>query len=343
MKQAIAVWITDTHLSDDTIEINKSIFAQVFVLCDQLNVKTIIHGGDIFTSRRGQTEAVLLAWKDIIDDAAEQNIKIIAIAGNHDKTNLNSDRSFLHVFDGHPGFKVMEAGDALLNSVVDLYFLPYYDEALTYPEKLAYVDGLVEEDKINILCTHVGVDEALTNGGVKLESEIKKDVFKKFNHVLIGHYHDRQILEGEKIIYTGSGYQANFGEDENKGVTVIYDDKEAFEFIQLEFRKYVTVDLLPADLDKQLVTQVTEKQTEANVRIRINGDVPDDKKHLLIDLQNVGAKVKIDKESFAPADIVQNKKLVMSNGDILSIFDEWTRERGIKSTMFGKKILQKML
>lgn len=312
------------------------------MLCDELNVRTIIHGGDIFTSRKGQTQDVLLTWKKILDEAAEQNIKFLAIPGNHDKTNLTKDDSFLHVFHGHSALEVMEAGSALSNNDVDIFFLPYFDEELTYSGKLKEVSQIAAKDRCNILCTHIGIDEAKTNSGIKLGSGVKKEDFERFTYVLVGHYHDRQVFKDGKIIYTGSAYQANFGEDTNKGVVVIYDDtKDPLEFIELDFTKYVTVDVLPEDLNGDLVLQVNQKQNEANVRIRINGDVTDDKKHFILSMQEAGTKVEVEKESFQPLDILQNKKVVMSDDDIITTFEEWAKERGIKDGKYGKKLLQK--
>lgn len=339
LRTPIGIYIADTHLSEATIDINRKIFSQVFQLAESMGTNTIIHAGDIFTSRKGQTQDVLLAFKEILDAAAKRNIKIIAIPGNHDKTNTTVEPSFLHVFDGHPAFTVLGTGSKLENESVDIFFLPYYDEALAYPGQLAKVVKEVDPKKVNILVTHVGVDKATTNGGIAIESNITRRMFKPFNHVLIGHYHDRQEWG-----YTGSAYQANFGEDEHKGCVVIYDDPtDPLEFIELDFPKYVTVDILPQDLTRELVTLVTKKQTEAHVRLKIAGVLTEESKPLLVELQGIGAKVVIDKQDFVPIDALQTQDVTISNKDILSTFDKWVEERQIKGAKFGKQILQKAI
>lgn len=340
MAKSIAIWLTDTHLSESTIDVNKSIFGQVFDLCDSIGVKTIFHGGDIFSSRKGQTEDVLCAFKNIIDEAATRGLMIYAIAGNHDKTNLTNDRSFLYAFDKHPAFQVMHVGDSIENDSVDIYFLPYFDETLVYADKLKQVRQLVKKERCNILLTHVGISEALTNVGIKVENELDVKLFKDFTHVLIGHYHDRQVLEEDRIIYTGSAYQANFGEDKNKGVVVINDDPiDPLTFIDLAFTEYVTVDILPVDLNTELISQITDKSKEAKIRLRIAGEVPEDKKHLLITLQNAGTKIQIEKTSFSPSEVVQSKKVVMTDANIVDNFNEWSKDRKIKDVKYGKKLL----
>lgn len=346
MKSPIAVWITDTHLSENTIEINRSIFQQTFNVCDELGVKSILHGGDCFNSRKGQPEIVLNAFKSILDEAAERQIIIYAIAGNHDKTDLTSEESFLDAFDGHPAFKVLKSGQILSNEHVDLHFLPYFDEKLVYAEKLKEISENVDSTRISILCTHVGIEGSFTNKGAKKESEVTSDKFNVFTHVIIGHYHNRQVLEGGKIIYTGSGYQANFGENKDKGILVIYDTdnkEEIFDFLQLEFPEYITVDVLPEDITKELIEQVVQKQIEANIRIRVQGEVSEEKKHLIVSLQDTGAKVLIEKESFETQEIAANKKLVMNDNDILTSFDEWSTSKEIENPEFGRQLLNELI
>lgn len=346
MKQPVSVWITDTHLSENTIEINQSIFRQAFDVCDQLGVKSLLHGGDCFTSRKGQTEIVLNAFKSILDEAAERQIIIYAIAGNHDKTDLASEESFLDAFDGHPAFVVFKAGMILSNEYVDLHFLPYFDEKLVYAEKLKEISANVSDSRISILCTHVGIEGSFTNKGARKENEITPDKFNAFTYVIIGHYHNRQILEGGKIIYTGSSYQANFGEDKEKGAVIIYDTDnkdEIFDFIIFDFPEYITVDILPEDLTKNLVDQVRQKQLEANVRIKIQGEINVSNKHFILSLQEAGAKVLIEKDLLSVQDISTAKKLVMSDNDIVISFDEWSFSRSIKDIEYGRNIIKDML
>lgn len=344
MRQPLAIFITDTHLSESTIEINKKIFNQVFMLAEELNCKTIIHGGDCFTSRKGQSEIVLNTFKEILDQAAKRELKIYAIAGNHDKTDTTSDSSFLNTFDGHPAFTVLGAGAMLDHENVNIYFLPYYDEQLSYPKKLNEIVKVLDRERMNILITHVGIDGVRSNSGILIDNEVTQEMFEIFSYVLIGHYHDRQALGSrEHIIYTGSAYQANHGEDPNKGVVVIYDDPiDPIEFIELDFPRYVTVEVLPEDLTKDLVDQIKAKSTEAKVRIKIKGDLPEEKKAMLVDLQGY-AKIELEKESFVPLDTIGNKDLSMSSNDIMESFDKWTKEKNVKNVKFGRQLLQKTI
>lgn len=345
MRAPIAIHIADTHLAENTLEINRKIFSQVAQLAEDMGVKTILHNGDIFTSRKGQPQVVAIAFKKILDEYAEKGLKIYAIPGNHDKVDGSSDESFLDVYDGHPAFDVLGAGAVMSHEYTDIIFLPYYDEQLMYGKKLKEVCKLIDNKRTSILITHVGMDGVRSNGGALIENDVTQNMFDIFTYVLVGHYHDRQVLGSrEHIIYTGSTHQANFGEDDKKGCVIIYDDPiDCLEFIDLDFPKFITVDVVPEDITTSLRDMVKDKQTEANVRLRITGELTEENKGLIVQIQDTGAKVKVEKQEFNPIDTIANQDVTISNKDILSSFDQWGKERKIEDLKYGKKILQKVI
>lgn len=341
MKQPIAAWITDTHLSENTVEINKSVFSQVFSLCKQLQINTILHGGDVFTSRKGQPEIVLNTFKEIIDDASKQQLKILAIPGNHDRTQGDSEESFLDAFDGHDAFSVFATGGEIKVGNICFYFLPYFD--LTYQSKLQAIQPSNSVSDFCILLTHTAIDGVRGNNGIEVQGELSPKLFDKFDLVLVGHYHDRQFLGKDKlIVYTGSAYQATFGEDINKGCTVIYDDG-TIEFIELDFPQYITIEILiDQDLDRDFIRKVKDKSSEAKIRLRLKGEIGEDKKGLISELQSLGVKIESEKQSFTPIDTNQSQVAFDSN-DILQLYDQWSEDRKIENKEFGKKLLTKFL
>jgi DNA repair exonuclease SbcCD nuclease subunit len=343
MKQPIGIWVTDTHLTENTIDVNFSIFAQIFKLCNQLGVKQIFHGGDVFTSRKGQLEVVLNAFKSILDQAAEQQIMILAIPGNHDKTSYVSDSSFIDAFNGHAALTVLEAGSALHYDTMNIYFLPYYDENLMYSDKLQEIRAKLSDDECNILFTHVGIDGVKNNGHVNVENDLKQNLFDDFHLVLVGHYHDRQVLGSrDHIVYTGSAYQATFGEDVNKGCAVVYDDG-TYEFIDLAFQQHITLDILPQDLDASLMQMIKDKSTEAKIKIKVNDTVGDNGMAMLQSLESNGIRVEIEKTSFKPTDKIGKSQVSFTNDDIIAGYDEFAIDRKIENAEFGKSILMEVL
>lgn len=347
MKQPVGIWVTDTHLSENTVEINKHIFSQLFTLCEQLGVHQIFHGGDIFTSRKGQPEVVLNAFKGILDAAAEKQVRILAIPGNHDKTSYVSDSSYLDAFNGHPALTVLEAGSSLRydhgTSMMNIFFLPYFDESLMYGERLQQIVGQLADDELNILFTHIGIDGVKNNGHVNIENDVKQDLFDMFYLVFVGHYHDRQTLGSrDHIVYTGSAYQANFGEDDQKGCTVLYDDG-SFEFINLDFPQYITIEVLPEDLTGELIQMATNKLSESKIKFKVKQEIGDDKKPYVAELEKLGVKVEIEKESFTPLENIGASQVTFTDNDILTSYGHWSVDRKIENADFGKSILSEVL
>lgn len=342
-KLAIGVLIADTHLSENTVQQNRSIFTQVFALCKRLGVQTVLHLGDIFTSRKGQTEVALNTFKLIIDEAAQQELQIFAIAGNHDKTSYTSESSYLNAFDGQQGFFSLSTENVFKLGKVRIYFLPYFDEQLAYPQKLEQlldfmnneVDDAIDKD-YKVLITHCAIDGVVNNGGVLVKGEVPLHYFKQFDKVFVGHYHNRQTFGN--VVYTGSSDPRNFGEDAHKGCVILYEDG-SHEFVGLDFKPYVTVDLLIDDLDLDTITKAKEKCKEANVRFRIQGEISEEKKALVSQLNENGIKVEVHKEIVIDSNHHQ-PQVTFSDGDILEHYNHWADERGIEDKEFGEKLLR---
>jgi DNA repair protein SbcD/Mre11 len=343
-KLAVGILMADTHLSEHTVEQNLSVFTQVFALCKQLGIENVFHLGDIFNSRKGQPEIVLNTFKAIIDQAAEDNLRMFAIPGNHDKTSYISDSSFLDVFQGtNESFMVLSTSSIFRLGEVELFFLPYYDEHLVYNTKLDEVLQLLDDNDTTqhphkILLTHCAIDGVVNNGGVQMKDEVSLEKFSRFSKVFVGHYHNRQTFAN--IIYTGSTDPRNFGEDSYKGCTILYEDG-THEFINLDFRPYVTVDLLASDLDAQMIGKAKEKAQEAYVRFRIQGEVSEGMQSLVNQLREGGIKVLIEKE-IVIGDGERASQVTFTDSDILQLYDQWSIDRNIPDPSFGEKLLRRI-
>lgn len=337
-KTPIALHITDTHLSENTIEVNFSVFAQAIEKCLSLGLDKIFHGGDIFTSRKGQSEIVLNAFKFILDQCQTAGIQLIAIGGNHDKQSYVSETSVLDAFTGHPALIVFSPYGAIQYEDIIFHFLPYFDEDLSYPEYIKLIECPV--DKKNILITHIAVDGVQNNSGSKVENELDVDVFSKFDLVLVGHYHNRQILG--HIVYTGSTHQANFGEDDRKGCTIIYDDC-SYSFESFVTPSYKTIEIKAEEIDSKLLKLVKSADNTGNIRLKISGEYTEKQKPLIVELQNLGIKVEKIKEDYLPSDTLQSETVQITSNDIIETYHEWTKDRKIEDAEYGLNLLKKVI
>ena len=291
-KEAIGVFITDTHLDRDNGELVKSIFDQLIEVCRDYGTNRVFHGGDVFTNRSGQPLQCLTDWKDILEKLKENDIQISVIPGNHDKTDANSDKSYLDVYSG-VGVRLFRRGGYIIvpNSVV--CFIPYYGDSRwleEFHELEETIDELLKEEDIDesyskILITHMGFDGVKNNDGSEVESEIKPSMFKDWDTVLVGHYHNASRLT-KNVIYAGSAYQGNYGENiTDKGFTVVFSDG-SIEFVPSKFPKYIREDIEATD--KDTLRNVLEKydgETYDHIRIVFHGRKTDCEKINIADIQ----------------------------------------------------------
>lgn len=334
-KIPLAIWLTDLHLTSNTIDTVFEIIVQVVNLCRQNSINCIFLGGDIFTSRVGQPQSVLSAFAGILDYIQENDIVVVCIPGNHDKTDYTSVESFLDAYDGRNGFTLYKQYGCINVAEHNLrfHFVPYFDEKLKYKQYLDQAISNVTLDVKNILFTHIAISGVKNNDGSEVSNEFNSSSFSAFFKVLVGHYHNRQLFDN--IVYTGSCYQGNFGEDEYKGCTVIYDDG-SIEFLGLSFPKYTTL-----YLDKEALSEMNENDitdVDGNVRLKLNfkPDAIESKKLQL--LQAAGMKLEYEYEVSTSID--NEVKSKFDHSDIISYFNQWCEAEGIQDKEVGLKQLQ---
>ena len=136
MKQLIGVFMKDSHLTEETIEINKSIFEQAIALCVKHNCP-LFHGGDVFTERKSQSLAVLYAFGEILELLKQNNVYMHIVPGNHDKVDQDSKISYLDPFENHSNITLYKTQTSVpFTNDVFIHFLPYFKENASYVERL---------------------------------------------------------------------------------------------------------------------------------------------------------------------------------------------------------------
>ena len=230
MKEAIALFINDIHVNKDNIaEFNQN-WKEMLSVCKRENIADIVIGGDVFTSRASQTLATLLAVKAALTEAVRQGIYITIGEGNHDKTDQEAIEGYNHLWVGLKGIDVVDTHKTLYWEGCDfcLLLMSYFPENGSFLEKLdiAVADTTSQYPQFKkndiILYIHEGVHGAL--GDFEIDGELPQEPLLGFKAVVCGHYHNRVKIKKTNIEYIGSSRQANFGEDEEKGYTILYAD-----------------------------------------------------------------------------------------------------------------------
>lgn len=344
-KQPIGVLFADPHLHKGNIEQVTSLFKQADDLAVELDIRMYIMG-DVFESRKAQPLDVLNAFGDILRATKSEKI---AIPGNHDKVDYESEDSYLDEFQHHPNFILVKDVLHVMHAPICIHLIPYFKEETTYAK---YLDKILTKVKKkpaliekHILLTHIGVKGVKNNDGTEVENDLTRDKFKPFHKVFVGHYHNQSQV-GKNIYYIGSTAPKNFGEDNEKGITLLFDDG-SHEFIQLEFKEYYTIKI---DIDKTSDDKIDNlltkwQDSEDNIRFQFFGSKSK------LDVLNVnrfkakGIDVKLKRPDVDEGIVSAQKQefIAFNKTSIQKEFDKFCKHNKLKDIKLGKKYLEKVL
>lgn len=357
MKKPIAVFITDTHLFErrskedelieNNIELNISLYKQAIDIVKECGLNILYHGGDIFHSRKSQTQTLFKVFQQrILDDIFEkENIDLFAISGNHDKTDYKDYYSFLFPFIDHPRFKLcpydaaIRMGKTKDGRQINLVTIPFFEDE-EYLIRLDSANQRVHAIDDNILLTHIEIKGALTNNGTVTNNGIDPGYFHKYKKVLVGHFHNRNSIN-EKIHYIGAAYQHNFGEDDQKGVCILYEDL-SIEYRNLKFPLYIRYDLNPKDITKQIINSLATQNIVDHVKVVLNGTESEVNSFDRIELKQHGIQVEKNILSVVKEDI--DKRIEKFDlATIQTQFDTFVKNKNLDNKAVGQSYLDKAL
>lgn len=267
--------MNDLHVSKNNIPEFEANWREAMDICKEHGISTIIIGGDLWQSSAAQTLDTLMSVRNMLIEA--EGFEVIIAEGNHCKVDRNSPLGYSHVFDQYPNVSVVDTyGCCHVGNNVGLIIMGYFPEnSNSFNRVFDMVEKALDDAKIalpmkmySILYAHEGI-----NGGLATpsESELPTSVFKRFDKVLVGHYHDRKVIEGTNIEYIGASRQHNFGEDEEKGYTILYEDG-SHKFVKNQVNtRYITIEVGPEETGKELEEKIKSyRERNYKVRVRVN-------------------------------------------------------------------------
>lgn len=318
---------TDWHLKPSNLEEIYKLQEQEVQEANKLGITSHVWLGDIFDSRISQREETLRTLTKIIELYDALGHKIYCIPGNHDKSNYDSETSFLDSFKYHPNFVLIDQLDFYQINGINCYFLPFFSNEIWLDE----ISNQQEQDhKNHILFTHIAFQGSRNNDGSLVESTIKPSMFENWGMVYSGHYHDFQELT-ENVIHLGSLTQNNFGEDENKGFWVIYDDL-SYDLIPSQGKSYkkLTIDLQTTtskQVDK-LIKSFKKENEDAFIRVEFKGNQDElkaiDKK--VYQELGIDVKLKATEVEDNSNEVETSEVKALTNSDIIKKFKDFCNQ-----------------
>ena len=339
--------LNDIHISKDNIPAFKANWQEAIDICRKMDVKEIAIGGDLFFSRAAQTLDVLLAVHDALLTAAEHGIHVTIAEGNHDKVNQENERGYCHVFDQHSNVLVCDEYVSLPmgdDCRFVLHMMGYFPEDGSFCTRLERLkEEAIDPKRLNFLYIHEGINGALAQPN---EKELPAKIFEEFDKVFVGHYHNRTIIPKTSIEYIGSSRQHNFGEDEEKGYTVIYTDG-THKFIKNQANtRYRVIDVTAERAGLHLMDELREIDADGRYKVKVRVHAPQAAiksvdKSALLDAGATKVELIADDEDMLEASSSSLFEKFDSHR-IRETYEEFCREKQIDDVAIGLEYLSKI-
>lgn len=231
-------------------------FVQIEKIALQENVDGIIIAGDIYDRSMPAEQTVDLANQMLQRLNLTDHLPLYAIAGNHDSASrlatgtpwFSSTNFYLHT-------QLAEAFEPIELETVQIFLLPYFepfaaqqyfadDSLLHLDQAMAAVINKIKQqfdpNKKHLLVGHffaagssqTASETRLTVGGL---APVPIDLLTDFDYVALGHLHNKDALQTNKIRYSGSPLKFSLSEvRQQKGVFLLDTETQQTKFYPIK-------------------------------------------------------------------------------------------------------------
>ena len=236
-----------------------------FPYLDQHNIKQVVHLGDFGERQKYMTFAIAdQVHKRFFMPLRDRGVKITILVGNHD-TPSRTDNKVNVVKEL---FSVWNNIITLIDGPCDVMFgdvpicmLPWIHKD-NYEETLRHIQ---ETTNATVAMGHLELEGFEMDKGNISRHGLSRDLFKKFNMVMSGHYHHKST-DG-RIFYLGNTYEITWADyDDPRGFHIFDTETNDLTFIQNPsrmFHKLYYRDELPQhplDIANSYVRVIVEKK-----------------------------------------------------------------------------------
>lgn len=190
-------------------------------VCDNNKIDLIVVAGDIFHDRMEINLPTLKNASDCFSKLINYPIKMIT--GNHDSFFLeHSEIHSLELFKNWPNVDVIDQIEYVMLGDKKIGFIPWVGK--TYKNDIEICDAAIVHMEL------IGFEM----NGIVASNGTSPTIFKECPLVISGHFHKFQDkkLKNTRVYYTGSPYQHNWGELEDKYIHIL--DTESMELTKIE-------------------------------------------------------------------------------------------------------------
>jgi DNA repair exonuclease SbcCD nuclease subunit len=234
-----------------------------FPTLEKRKIKTVIHLGDAFDSRKG-VDYWALDWakENVYDRFQDLGITVYNIVGNHDAYYKNSNeinaidtllqQYFNVVRVSKPAEYIIEGMKTVL-----LPWICSDNEKETFK--------LLEETEAKVVFGHLELNGFSVYPGQYQQEGLDKKVFQKFERVFSGHYHTRS--DDGKIFYLGNPYQMFWNDvDDIRGFNIFDTNEYELEKFDNPYNMFERIYYDETDYKKFDTSHLTNKMVKIVVR-----------------------------------------------------------------------------
>lgn len=338
-KEIWAIHFNDIHIKNGN---EKEVYLAIEFMVNYAvkhNIKNLICGGDVFESRSFQRLSHLKCWEKCLKLFKTNNLMCYCNTGNHDKSLYNSKDNFIEPFKYHPSLRLFSDIETISLNGKQTTFSPFFTDKIL-------CDQLTKKEGCEVLIGHWSCDGSTYLGKTDKNKVINKSLLNKWNKVFLSHYHNYHKVS-ENVTHLPSLIQDNYGEDNLKGFTLIYDDL-SYEIIKGSFKELKKVELKIDDISidelKKMIS--IEKGKDQKTRFEFYGSKSklDALDLSIFEDSNIDVKLKYDKNyEFNTIDRKEPLSIeVYREGDIKKEFEIFCKNKEYDFD-YGKALLDKFL
>ena len=203
------------------------------------NIKTCIHLGDVLDKRKQVSYRIAKDFRErLLERFVEQDIKVHMIAGNHDCFMLNTNKinSLSELIgDKYPNIKVYSESEVVNIDGLDILLVAWINS-----ENHDATMKLLQTAKADVCMGHLEINGFEMYSGEHIKSGYTKEMFKRFEKVLSGHFHKKS--DDGHIYYLGCPYEITW-HDYNcpKGFHIFDTETKALTQIQNPYKMFAKI------------------------------------------------------------------------------------------------------
>jgi DNA repair protein SbcD/Mre11 len=337
MKTPIAIIFNDVHLKPGNEQETLDAVQYMLDYAVKHKIDKLIFAGDLFDSRSHQRQESIRILEEIIEKSNKAGCTLYMFPGNHDKTDYSSFYSFLEVYRYHPGVEFNRELKTIEIEGVSITLLPFFADDMLVP--------MIEQaEGSDVLISHFEMQGSTHLGRTSEKMSITKKMLKKWKKIYLGHYHNTHEISKD-IVHLPSLRQDGFGEDDNKGFTLLYDDL-SYEIVKGRFKAYLKV---VVDIDKVSLKEVKQliklhSNSENTVRFEFTGEESKLKALDKSQFEGTGIDVKIKYQAVFEVSETEAPTLIKEYNDeqIYTSFEDFCEQKGY-DVECGAKYLREYL